>query len=101
MTNNKQTNNSNLAIGYFDGDKYTYDPIYVGKHLKELRMKANLTQYELADLIGGNTNQIKMWESGNNMPPLSIFHYMSRVIFKTSLSFLLNGEEDIGCSYIR
>lgn len=38
----------------------------MGKRLKELRLKANITQEELAESVGVATKTVSYWENGHN-----------------------------------
>ena len=48
------------------------DPDKVGKFIKELRKKNNLTQNELADKFGVTYQAVSKWENGKNIPDVSI-----------------------------
>lgn len=45
-----------------------YKPKSYGDMLKEIRAKYNLTQTELANLIGVKQNQISQWEDSKHKP---------------------------------
>lgn len=38
--------------------------IYFGKNLKELRLKKNLTQEKIADILGVSFQTVSKWERG-------------------------------------
>lgn len=44
----------------------------IGLFLKELRKQKGLTQRQLAEILGVSDRSVSRWESGNNMPDLSI-----------------------------
>lgn len=47
-----------------------YNPKSVGKALKLLRLKHDLTQADLADIAGVNVTTISNWETGLNPPSI-------------------------------
>lgn len=63
------------------------------ENIKNYRVKANLTQKELADKIGVSFQTISKYENGINEPDLSTLKTMC-VIFNCSLSQLV-GENDL------
>lgn len=85
-----------LVTDSFEEYEYTFNSIYLAKHIKELRQKENISQYELALRIGAEKEQIKLIETGNYVFPLSVYNYMAHIVFRVSLSFLLTGEENSG-----
>lgn len=46
--------------------------IYFGKNLKELRLKKNLTQENLADIFGVSFQSISKWERGDTYPDITL-----------------------------
>ena len=44
----------------------------IGKFIKELRIKAGLSQKELADMIYVSREAVSKWETGKNMPTYDI-----------------------------
>lgn len=73
-----------------DGDG-SMDPMKVGKFIKELRKKNNLTQAELADKYGVTYQAVSKWERGINLPEVSLIKEMSKD-FNISIESLLDGE---------
>ena len=63
----------------------------IGKFIKDLRKKNNLTQKELADKYNVTYQAVSKWENGNNMPDLSLLREMSKD-FNVSLEELFDGE---------
>ena len=43
-----------------------------GKIIKELREKEQLTQLELADIIGVSDKTISKWETGKGLPDITL-----------------------------
>ena len=43
-----------------------------GKRLKQIRKEHNLTQKQLADLIGGTERSIQNYEAGNRKPTFDV-----------------------------
>ena len=63
----------------------------VGKFIKNLRVKYNLTQKDLADKYNVTYQAVSKWENGKNMPDISLLKQMSKD-FNISLEEILDGE---------
>ena len=63
----------------------------VGKFIKELRKKNNLTQADLADKYGVTYQAVSKWENGINLPDISLLKEMSKD-FNVNIEDLLEGE---------
>ena len=63
----------------------------IGKFIKDLRKKNNLTQKELAYKYNVTYQAVSKWENGKNMPDLSLLKEMSND-FNVSLEELFDGE---------
>lgn len=50
----------------------------IGRFLKELRVEKNLTQEQLAELLGVTNRSVSRWENGNNMPDLSLLMELAK-----------------------
>lgn len=48
-----------------------------GKIIKELKEKQNLTQIELANIIGVSDKTISKWETGKGLPDISFIAYIT------------------------
>lgn len=48
------------------------DQVKIGQFLKELRKEKNLTQEELGEILNVSRRTVTRWETGSNMPDLSI-----------------------------
>ena len=68
------------------------NPEKVGKFIKELRKKNNLTQKDLADKYGVTYQAVSKWENGINLPEISLIRQMSKD-FNISVENILDGEE--------
>ena len=44
----------------------------IGKKIKKIRIDNNLTQRELADILGVTYQAVSKWENGKNLPDISI-----------------------------
>lgn len=53
---------------------------YVGKKIREYRIKKGLTQKELGDLVGVRHNTISQYEKGINAPEQNTIFKISRVL---------------------
>lgn len=62
-----------------------------GKIIKELREKEELTQLELADIIGVSDKAISKWETGKGLPDITLIEPLSKAL-KVSIIELMNGE---------
>ncbi len=67
------------------------DQIMIGKFLKELRKEKNITQEQLADKLNVSGRTVSRWETGNNMPDISILVEMAE-LFDVSIPEIINGE---------
>ena len=67
-----------------DGEK-------VGKLIKELRKKHNLTQADLAKKYGVTYQAVSKWENGINLPDISLLKEISRD-FDINIEDILDGE---------
>ena len=63
------------------------DQIKIGAFLKVLRKEKNLTQEQLAEQLGVSGRTVSRWETGNNMPDISLlveiaeFYALFRIFF--------------------
>ncbi len=62
-----------------------------GKIIKELREKKQLTQMELAEVIGVSDKTISKWETGKGLPDISLIEPLAKVL-EVSIIELMNGE---------
>ncbi len=69
------------------------NPEKVGKFIKELRKKNNLTQKDLADKYGVTYQAVSKWENGINLPEISLIRQMSKD-FNISVEDILDGENN-------
>ncbi len=67
------------------------------ENLKKLRLKAGLTQGELAQRLGTSQSSIGMYESGQRQPNFEMLDKLTR-FFDTDMNYLLQGEETDGFS---
>ena len=63
----------------------------IGKIIKEQRVKKNLTQTELAEMIGISDKTISKWETGKGLPDISLIETLSKAL-GVSMIELMNGE---------
>ena len=64
-----------------------------GSRLKEARLRANLTQDALAELIGTDARRIWSYESGKNKPNGEVIALLAQQL-ETSTDFLLGLTDD-------
>ena len=70
-----------------------FNTVQVGRKIKELRMKNNMTQMNLADLLGVSYQAVSNWERGNSMPDISKLSELSAAFHCTIDELLGNSPE--------
>ena len=63
------------------------------KRLKELRLERNLTQKQLAELLGTTNSAVCDWERGRTQPDLQMLVCLARVL-EVTIGYLLGIEND-------
>jgi Predicted transcriptional regulators len=67
----------------------------IGERIKELRIKKNMTQQDLADMLGNITaTGVSYWENGKAKPDASVIIKLSN-FFDVTIDYLY-GKNDIG-----
>lgn len=64
----------------------------IGKYIAKLRKEKNITQEELAEKLGVSSKSISRWETGRNMPDLSLITPLCKEL-GTTINELLSGEK--------
>ena len=67
------------------------DQIKIGAFLRTLRKEKNLTQEQFAEQMGVTGRTVSRWETGNNMPDISLLTEISD-FYDVSIPELINGE---------
>ena len=67
------------------------DQIKIGTFLKTLRKEKNLTQEQLAEQLGVSNRTVSRWETGNNMPDISLLAVIAE-FYDVSIPELITGE---------
>ncbi len=67
------------------------DPKEIGKFLRQLRGERGLTQEQLAEILGVSGRTVSRWETGSNLPDLSILVEISEY-YQVEIKEILNGE---------
>lgn len=67
------------------------DQAKIGAYLKELRKEKGLTQEELAEKLGVSGRTISRWETGFNMPDISLLVEIAE-FFDVSIPEIIKGE---------
>ena len=62
----------------------------IGKLIASLRKEKELTQEQLAEVLGVNSRSVSRWENGNCMPDLSLLEMISAEL-GVNVSELLSG----------
>ena len=65
----------------------------VGGFLKELRKEKELTQEQLAEELKVSGRTVSRWETGNNMPDISLLVEISE-FYDVSILEIINGERE-------
>lgn len=65
----------------------------IGVFLKTLRNEKGLTQEQLAEVFGVSGRTVSRWETGNNLPDLSILIQMAEY-YGVDIKNILNGEKE-------
>lgn len=64
----------------------------IGQFIKELRKSKDLTQEQLAEVLGVSSRSISRWENGINMPDFDIVIQLAN-FFQITIEELLDGEK--------
>lgn len=67
------------------------DTIKIGNFLRELRKEKNLTQEQLAEVFNVSARTVSRWETGSNMPDISILVEIADY-YDLDVREILNGE---------
>lgn len=71
-----------------------FDMNFTGNRIAEARRKNDLTQMELAELLGVSYQAVSSWERGNTMPDISRLPEIAEAL-GVSVDFLLGGESKV------
>ena len=64
----------------------------IGKFIAQKRKEKGLTQQDISNKLGVTDRSVSNWERGKNMPDLSLFYPLCKIL-DVSINELLNGEE--------
>ena len=67
------------------------DTVKIGAFLRELRKEKNLTQEQLAEVFNVSARTVARWETGSNMPDISILVEIADY-YQLDVREILNGE---------
>lgn len=67
------------------------NPKEIGAFLKQLRREKGITQEQLAEILGVSGRTVSRWETGTNLPDLSILVRISEY-YDVEIKEILNGE---------
>ena len=67
----------------------------IGAFLKQLRKEKRITQEQLAEILGVSGRTVSRWETGTNLPDLSILVQISEY-YNVEIGEILNGERKSG-----
>lgn len=67
------------------------NPKEIGIFLKRLRNEKGITQEQLAEILGVSGRTVSRWETGNNLPDLSVLVEISEY-YDVEIKEILNGE---------
>lgn len=71
------------------------NPKEIGRFLKELRNEKEITQEQLAEILGVSGRTVSRWETGTNLPDLSILVQISE-FYDVEIKEILSGERKNG-----
>lgn len=71
------------------------NPKEIGRFLKELRNEKGITQEQLAEMLEVSGRTVSRWETGTNLPDLSILVQISE-FYDVEIKEILNGERKNG-----
>ena len=66
----------------------------IGKTILTLRKDKNITQEQLANMVGVSAGAVSKWETGNSTPDISLLSPIARAL-DTSLDILLSFQKEI------
>lgn len=64
----------------------------IGKFIAELRKEKNITQEELAEILGVNVKSVSRWENAKTMPDLALLPMLANEL-NVEVSEILNGRK--------
>ena len=70
-----------------------FNTVQVGRKIKKLRVKNNMTQMNLADAMGVSYQAVSNWERGNSMPDISKLAELANLLQCTIDELLGNSKE--------
>lgn len=71
------------------------NPKKIGVFLKQLRNEKGITQEQLAEILGVSGRTVSRWETGSNLPDLSVLVQISEY-YEVEMKEILNGERKSG-----
>ncbi|EOH43316.1 TPA: helix-turn-helix transcriptional regulator [Enterococcus faecium] len=72
----------------------------LGRRYKRLRIEKNLTQAELAEIVGGTHSTVAKWEAGVNLPRAKELRILAR-LFEVSSDYLIGLTDDRTPYYLK
>ena len=66
--------------------------VAIGNYIAQKRRALNLTQEQLADMLGVSNKTVSKWENGKSMPDYSIIQQLCETL-KVTLAELMDGED--------
>lgn len=70
------------------------DDMSIGENIRKFRKDKELTQEQIADMLGVSTPAVNKWENGNSMPDIGILAPLARTL-DTDLNTLLDFREKL------
>ena len=68
------------------------DTTKIGQRLRQLRTNRQLTQAQLAEIVGVSNRSISRWENGSSLPDLSILLWLSE-FYEVEISSIIKRHE--------
>lgn len=66
----------------------------IGEKILQLRKEKNITQEQLAFMVGVSAGAVSKWENGNSMPDITLIAPLARAL-NTSLDVLFSFEQEV------
>ena len=69
------------------------DQVKIGNFLKKLRKEKGITQEQLAEILNVSGRTVSRWETGNNMPDISIGKLFDIIIMHDVIEHIADKEK--------
>ena len=84
-------NRKNSIVSDYINEELRYEKVSFGENLRNIRKQRNVTQEQLAEMLGVSRQAISKWESNNGYPETEKLIVISKSL-NISIDYLLNDE---------